>query len=694
MKNKNSKTHIYNRLDYHMPENNQIEFATYVNTIGEHRIASAPIFYGRDDDQSNYNGYRIEIKEIEKTIQRINIYIVDCYVRVDKVNNTPVLIAYLVANESFVNVTTLAIKLKRYLPDYMIPTHFVVIDAISLLPNGKIDVKKLPRPKFSNNEELIKLPSTVEEKNVAAIWKELLKLDEVDVNVSFFELGGHSLLANEFVNTIRNEKGIDLSIQDFYKFPTIHEISKLIPSLKKKQNQKTIASNLDLYPLSFSQQAIWSLDQVDTTHEFCYESRAIKLKGNIDYFLIEKTFCKLIEKHEILRTVFELIEDEPFQKILPPYIFSIPVTNYIGVKKKDQKKIILDRLKAIKEVSFEIEKTPLFRAEILKFSITDNVLVFCSHNMILDKWAQRILFKDFVDVYNELKRNPDFEIKRPTASYKDYAFLEKENLNEEALNKRLDFWKDKLNGFSNEVLIASDSISPKKQTKIRGGIPYTFSLEFSEKLRQFSEIQNVSLFITMVTAFKIMLSKYSKDCDICIGTSTINNFYQGYQEVLGVTLNTIPLRSRFKNDNSLIEVLDRVKKTCLDAYACGDTPFQKIVEKVCPERRFDPQALFRYMFSFIDFPIRNMSLLDAEIEIIKEHNELSKFDINIVVNTTQEQADFSLTHQTDRRISIDWQYNSNIFESSTMQHMLSMYLRTLNELITKPDQSLENTAVI
>ncbi len=694
MKNKISKAQADNRLDYQMPENNQIEFVTYINSIRERNHATQLIFYGRNNNQTNYNGYRIEIKEIEKSIQRVNIYVVDCYVCIDEVNNNPILIAYLIANESFVNVTTLAIKLKRYLPDYMIPTHFVIIDAISLLPNGRIDIKKLPKPKFSDIKEVVKLPSTEEERKIAAIWKELLKLDEVDVNVSFFELGGHSLLANEFINTVRNEKGIDLSIQDFYKNPTIKGISKLVPSLKKKPNQKIVAPNLELYPLSYSQEAIWSLDQLDATHQFCYESRAIKLKGNVDHYLLEKTFSKLIEKHEILRTVFELIEGEPFQKILPPYTFSIPVTNYVGLKKKDQKKIIIDRIENTKNSSFDIEKTPLFKAEMLKFSTKENVLIFCSHNMILDKWAQRILFKDFVDVYNELKRNPNFEIKKPKVSYKDYAFLEKENLNEAALNKRLDFWQDKLEGFSNELLVPVDNVRPKKQVKTREVIPHVLSLEFSEKLRQFSEMQNVSLFITMISAFKIMLSKYSNQTDICVGTSLINTFYQGYQEVLGATVNTIPLRDRLNYDHSLLEVLDHVKKTCLDAYACGDTPFEKIVGRVCPERNFNPQALFRYMFSFIDFPIKNMSLLDAEIEIIKGYCDLSTFDINVVVNTTQEQADFSLVNQTDRRISLEWQYNSDIFKATTMEYILSMYLITLNELITNPNQSLGTTSVI
>ncbi|MEW7293164.1 condensation domain-containing protein [Aquimarina sp. 2304DJ70-9] len=694
MENKTSKIQGYNRLDYQISENNQAEFVSYVNDIEDGSNVNEPIFYGRNDDQSSYRGYRIEIKEIEKAIQRVNIYVVDSYVCIDQVHNNPILIAYLIANESFVNITTLSIKLKRYLPDYMIPTHFVIIDAISLLPNGRINVKKLPKPKFSDIEEVVKLPSTLEERKIAAIWKELLKLDEIDVNVSFFELGGHSLLANEFISTVRNKKGIDLSIQDFYKSPTIKGISKLVPSLKKKQNQKIVAPNLELYPLSYAQEAIWSLDQLDATHQFCYESRAIKLKGNVDHFLLEKTFSKLIEKHEILRTVFELIDGKPFQKILPPYTFSIPVINYLGLKKKDQKKVIIDCIENTKNPSFEIEKTPLFRVEMLKFSTKENVLIFCSHNMILDKWAQRILFKDFVDVYNELKRNPDFEIKKPKVSYKDYAFLEKENLNEAALNKRLDFWQDKLYNFSNELLVPVDNARPKKQIKTRKSIPHVLSLEFSEKLRQFSEMQNVSLFITMISAFKVMLSKYSSQTDICVGTSLINTFYQGHQEVLGATVNAIPLRNSFNYDHSLLEVLDHVKKTCLDAYACGDTPFEKIVEKVCPERSFNPQALFRYMFSFIDFPIKNMSLLDAEIEIIKGYNELSTFDINVVVNTTQEQADFSLVNQTDRRISLEWQYNSDIFKPVTMQYMLSIYLRTLNELITNPNQSLENTSVI
>ncbi|GAA0710926.1 hypothetical protein GCM10009430_00040 [Aquimarina litoralis] len=648
------------------------------------------IFYGRKDKQLSYKGYRIEVEEIESAIQKANIYIIDSYVCIDEVDKMPILIAYLVANESFVKISSLAIKLKEYLPAYMIPTHFVVIDAMPLLPNGKIDIKNLPQPKVSDIKDVVELPTTEEEKEIAAIWKELLNLDQVDVNVSFFELGGHSLLANQFISNIRNTRGIELSLNDFYKSPTIKELGLLVPSLKKNTIQKIITPDQEFYPLSYSQDRLWFLNQLDNSNTSYNVSRAIKLKGEVDVYVLEKTFTKLIEKHEILRTIFVNIEGEPYQKILSPYDFIIPVTNYKGLTNKEIDKEIQKSLEKVGKVSFEIEKGPLFRVELLKFSPKESVLIFCEHHLILDGWTQGILFRDFVDIYNELKKNPDYNIKKPELSFKDYAYWEKSNLNDEVLNNRLDYWEEKLQGVSSELPILLDRPRPKKATQKGQVIEHIFTLEFSEKLRQFSESQSVSLFITMITAFKIVLSKYSNQNDICVGTAVANRHYKEFEEVLGMIVNTIALRTIFDDKQDLVSILNQVKDTCLDAYAYENTPFGKVVERLKPKRSLNLQPLFQHMFSFVNVPVKNMSLLDAEIEIIKGHNEFSKFDISVVVNTVYEQADFVTTNNIDRRISIEWDYNSDIFDHTTMQRMLSMYLNVLSELVTNPTKSLKS----
>ncbi len=656
--------------------------------LGKWDVHNNLIFFGRKDNQLSYRGYRIETGEIEQAIQLVNPYVVDSYVCISEVKGMPILIAYLVANESFVNINSLVVDLKENLPAFMIPTHFVVIDALPLLPNGKIDIKSLPEPVTINTNKVVELPSTKEEKEIAAIWQELLKLDAVDVTVSFFELGGHSLLANQFISSLRDQKGVELSLKDFYKSPTIKEISELVPSLDKKEIQNIIAPIQEFYPLSYAQDRLWFLNQLDTEDTSYHVSRAIRLTGSVDVEVLEKTFSKLIEKHEILRTVFVNHEGAPYQKILSPFAYKIPVVNCTEVKEAAKDEVIHDHLDQLESASFEIEEGPLFRVELLKFSAQENVLLFCEHHLILDGWTQGILFRDFVDIYNELKRNPAFEVKKPKVTFKDYAYWEKESFRESVLNQKLDFWEEKFTGFSNEQLLPLDFNRPDTSSKNGGTISHVFSSEFSEKLRRFSEKQQVSLFITMMTAFKVTLSKFSNQTDICVGTAVANRRYKEFQEVLGMIVNTIALRTTFSSDHTLIEVLQEVKETCLDAYSHEDTPFGKVVERINPERGLHTHPLFQYMFSFINVPIQSMSLLDAEIEIIKGHNKATQFDISVVINTIYEQIDYTVGNQQDRRISIDWDYNADIFMHSTMERILVAYLNVLESLISNPMQSL------
>ena len=211
----------------------------------------------------------------------------------------------------------------------------------------------------------------------------------------------------------------------------LKEISELVPTLNKKEAQNIKAPEQELYPLSFSQERLWFLNQLNSADTSYHVSRAMKLKGFVEVAALEETFAKLIKKHEILRTVFVNQEGKPYQKILPPFGYTIPVVDYTGIKNKENKeKVIADSLERIESRAFEIEEGPLFRIELLKFSDQESVLVFCEHHLILDGWTQGILFRDFVDIYNELKRDPDFVAEKPEVTFKDYAYWERNSLNE------------------------------------------------------------------------------------------------------------------------------------------------------------------------------------------------------------------------------------------------------------------------
>ena len=646
------------------------------------------VFRGKKNEVILFHSHTINTRSIEAAIRLINSYVIDTYVCVKKVDDTQILVGYIVANENFVNTNVLTIKLKAYFPEYMIPTHFVIMDAISLLPNGRIDVEQLQEPNLTDDVITLQYPKTKLEKEVAQVWKRLLKIDEVDVSTSFFELGGHSLLVHQFIIALRKQKKVELPIRDFYASPTIRGISKLIPHLEKALGGIVAVPDSEYYPLSYSQEVYW--DQLDTIdNHLYYASKAVKLNGRIDIEVLKQTFNKLIERHEILRTVFVAVDGHPFQKVLPSYELNIATRDHSGLQEELKEKQIHSSLEHIKNSTFEVGKVPLIKVELLKFSDEEFVIVLCQHYFIADRWNQNILLRDFIDVYNDIKKDPEVSLPQPAISFKDYAYWEKDNLKQTLLDEKLHFWEDKLDGHISELSLPFDYARPKVSKKVNETIDHVFSLEFSEKLRQFSEVQDTSLFMTMLTAFKLLLHKYSNQTDVCVGTVIANREYKEFEHVLGITANTIPLRTLLDKNQNLQEALENVKNTCKEAYIYADVPFGKIVNKLYPKERLHPQVLFRYMFNFIDIPTRNASLLDAEIEMINGNNTCSNFDINVNINTVHEQVDFYTINPIDRKIGIEWEYNSEIFTSDTMQIMLSTYIKILSTLITKPNQSLD-----
>ncbi|MEM9866039.1 MAG: amino acid adenylation domain-containing protein, partial [Bacteroidota bacterium] len=643
-------------------------------------------FYGRKDNQLSFRGYRIEPLEVEETIKSIDSTIINCHVTIKEILNTPALIAYILNDNEVINSSSLRKKLQKILPTYMVPNHLVHLKEFPLSANGKIDSKRLPIPKVSEVGKEMALASTIIEKEITQIWNNILNLTEIDIHTSFFELGGHSLLANQFIAILRKNRKQDISLREFYKSPTIHEIAKILESKEISLSfQLQKAPIQELYPLSYPQERIWFLNQLNRENKAYYVPRAIRIFGKLDVSIIEKTFTLLIEKHEILRTVFIEKDGIPYQKVLLPHKFHIPLTSLEGLSVKEQEIEIQDFILRKGNLSFDLEKGPLLRAYILKRGKKDSILIFCEHHLIHDGWTQGILLREFIETYSELIRNPNFSISKPELQFKDFSYWQKEFFNDERLDTHLSFWKEKLKGHIPVLELPQKNKRPKEISGNGELLVRTVSNELSDKIRTFSLENNATSFITMLAAFKTTLSRFSNETDICVGTTVANRRLASLNKMLGMVINTIALRTKFGRSDSLRSIFEKCGETCFEAYGYEDTPFGKVVESVAPKRSLGSMPIFQYLFSFMNTPSRNLFLPNLELEILDSHNRSAKFDINVVVVTPLEQAMQEGVTESNRAIIVEWEYNSDIYSEDTMQLMLDMYFANLEALVSTPD---------
>lgn len=645
------------------------------------------IFMGRKDHQLSYRGFRIEAEAIEKYLNNFHETINGSYVCVRELNNAPILLAYIITENSKFDFHHLSSYLSQSLPSYMVPSHYISLKALPLLSNGKISINDLPLPSIDDPLDSIKLASIAEEIVIANIWSSLLGSDKLDINTSFFELGGHSLLANQYISIIRKKQKCEITLREFYQNPTISKQASILIK-NKKQNIINLlpAPKSEFYPLSFSQERLWFLSQLDENNRAYYVPRAIKMTGELNKKLLEKTFTELIRKHEILRTVFHIINGKPFQKILSPFNLQIPIISFENIEKKLLEENIKKYIFEEGNKEFNLESGPLLRLSLMKISAKCHILVLCEHHLIHDGWTQGILLREFIETYSKLKEKPSYKITLPKIQFKDFAYWQQQNHIGESLKKQLEFWKEKLEGNISELALSLDRKRPKEISGKGKLLEKTLDANFSEKLRRFSSSNNATLFITMLTAYKIILSKFSGDTDITIGTGVANRRFADIENMLGMVINTLTLRTVFSTSDSLLDILDKVKKTCMESYEYEDTPFGKVVEHLNPVRNTSVMPLFQYMFNFMNTPSRNLALPNLELEIIDSHNSSAKFDMNIVVITPFEQAEQEGLSEVDKRIIIEWEYNSDIFFSETMERMLSMYIIVLENFVDNPSQ--------
>jgi amino acid adenylation domain-containing protein len=656
-------------------------------------------FLGRVDNQVKIRGHRIELGEIEATLIQNPAVSQTVVVAFDKpasdsdnlksktrtelsrsIKNSKSLVAYIVPVAVSPSVTELHNFLKKKLPDYMIPSWFVFLDALPLTPNGKIDRNALPPPDGERpllDQGFVEPRAEIEEL-VAQVWRDILKVEQVGVYDNFFELGGHSLLATRVVSRLRQNFDIDLPLRKLFELPSVAALAEHIAIvLQDKSRNKTPpivpVSRDRLIPLSFSQQRLWFLHQVDPAMTAYNIPAIFHIEGPFNVGALEETLNATVARHEILRTNFAVVDGSPVQRILPSMKMLVSIADLSdipnGVSEARVRQLALEEARQ----PFDLAGDPLVRARLLRVNEQDHFLILNVHHAVLDGWSMGTLFQELGNLYEVFSEGQPVPLSPLPVQFADYAVWQRETIQGDVLAAQLDYWKRQLGDHLPALNVPADYARPATQSFRGARQAMLLSEELTQALKELSRREGVTVFMTLLAAFNILLSRHSGQDDVIIGSTIAGRNRPEIEGLIGFFINALVLRIDLSGEPSFLELLKRVREVCLGAYTHQDLPFEKIVEAINPERDLSRNPLFQIMFNMADVSERMLQLRGCEVSRASFFDPQAKFDITLYAP------------EKEGRIELAIVYNTDLFSESRIAVILEQLRYLLSQIAERPE---------
>ncbi|QFS50798.1 non-ribosomal peptide synthetase [Nostoc sphaeroides] len=631
-------------------------------------------YLGRIDHQVKIRGFRIEIGEIEAAIeQHSEIREAVVIVRED-IQDDKRLVAYIVPQTTNISVLELRHFLKAKLPEYMIPSAFVVLEKFPLTPNGKIDRRALPAPdKIHQPDENYSLGLTPVQEMLAGIWAEILGIKQVGIHENFFELGGHSLLATRVISQIRKAFKVELPLRCLFESPTIAELAKEIEQTTKKEltvklpsiKQASRTSNL---PLSYPQQRLWYLYQLKPNSSGYNIFNAVRIIGLLDIPALKQSLNEIICRHEILRTNFIIQNGQSIQVIAPFLDLELPIIDLSNLLESEREQTAQKLAKQEADKPFKLDTDLLLRVTLLRLSETEYVLLFTMHHIISDGWSMEVLIREIVALYEAFFTSKLSPLSEILIQYADFAIWQHQWLQGEVLEQLISYWKQQLQNLPT-IQLPTDYPRPTTPTYQGSAQPFTLSPEFSQQIKTFSHQQGVTLFMTLQAAFATLVHYYSKQDDIVIGTDIANRNQGETEGLIGFFVNQLVLRTKFDGDPSFQELLERVRSVTLDAYAHQDLPFDKLVEAINPERNLHTTPLFQVKLIFQNTSTTILNIPGLTFQPLSTETKAATFDLLFDIRDTEQGLMGLLKYSTD------------LFAAKTIDRMLKHFETILSKIV-------------
>lgn len=628
-------------------------------------------YLGRIDDQIKIRGYRIELGEVEQVIRRHRP--VRDVVVLAKTDETGMkfLVAFLELIEEQA-VGELRTFLQTELPDFMIPAYFVVMDRFPVTATGKTDRKaldQLPYAPKSSAPELLKPRNSTEER-LLTIWQKVLG-KEIGTNSNFFESGGQSLKAVQMIFQVYRDFNIKLSIKDIFDAPTIIKLAGSLSRSGRKEYQPIprVADDKELFEASPAQSRIWLPTRqkgLDTAYNL---PDAYLLNGVVDEAAFGEALLSMAERHESLRTTFLFDENGLQQKIhrtVPGHNYHY--TDLSGLPEESVQEQTTAMIHTYLRWEFDLEKGPLWKADLVKLHGNKYLLLICFHHIICDEWSLLLFIEDFLTFYSIHAGISTSPVAPLPVQYKDYSVW-KRSLTD-TWQKEEAFWVNQFSGQLPVLQLPYDGIKTG-MAGIEQKVITTVGVELLQQLKAFSNKQECTLFITLLTLFNVFLHKISGQEDIIVGTITSGRDNPDLDRLIGYFVNTLALRNRIQPDQDLVTLLQDVKERTLEAFMHQGYEFEELIRKISSDRSYGANPLFDVLFEFqnaitIDSPLFSIS------SFAYEYRPVAKFDLNV-----------SITEESDT-LTIVWNYDSSLFSGSTILQLAHYYLETITRLLRQP----------
>ncbi|WP_391204479.1 amino acid adenylation domain-containing protein [Psychrobacillus sp. L4] len=612
-------------------------------------------FLGRIDNQVKIRGFRIELGEVEDGLLQHRAVSEAIVVSRDNKENGKYLCAYIVCEDE-VNNLELKNFIKKGLPDYMVPAYIVQLENMPLTPNGKIDRKALPEPNIENLilDEYESPRNEVEEKLVE-IWSETLGVKKIGINDNFFDLGGHSLNALTLISHIHKKLKREVQIKELFELPTIKSLSNFIENIRENEysNIEKVGER-ETYEASSAQKRMFILQQYFIGSTAYNIPVFFELTGDVNKEKIERTFKALVARHEILRTYFANIEGRIVQIIDQFYDFKLNES----ISDKEIENIINNFIRP-----FELDKASLFRVELIR-NKDKFYLLIDMHHIIIDGLSVTILMNEFKTLYE------GGTLKPLKLQYKDFSAWQNNLLKNKEVGSQEEYW---LNLFNDEIPVLNlpyDYERPLLNTQDGAIVDFLIDENISAALKKLAKETGSTIHMVLMSAFNILLSKYSGQEDIIIGIPTAGRINVDLHNILGMFVNTLALRNKPKAEMKILDFLFEVKENSLKAYENQSYQFEVLVEKLNVDRDTNRNPLFDVMFNIIDkestIELENLTLKEFHFE-----NKTSKFDLTL--NVLEEDSIYKFFIE----------YSPNLFKKETIEMMGNHFIRILYEIINK-----------
>jgi amino acid adenylation domain-containing protein len=644
---------------------------------------------GRIDDQVKLRGFRIELGEIESALQQHGSVRQSVVLAREDTPGDRRLVAYVVPlNNGEMQSQNLRGFLQEKLPEYMIPSVFVALEELPLTPNGKVNRRALPAPDYNAQlHETYLAPRNPVEELLCGIWAEVLKVYRIGVNDNFFELGGHSLLATQIVSRVLPTFNVQLPLRALFESPSVAGMAGRIEASRGSASTTATLSikrsSLDgAAPLSFGQQSFWFLDSLTPNTSLYNIFRAVRLRGELNVPALRQALDALMARHESLRTVFSSISEQPVQVVVEDQKFQLVEVDLCHLA-AGAREVELQKLqKEAARSPFDLARGPLVRATLFRLDAKEHVLLLAMHHIVADDWSMGIFSRELETFYDAFAAGRAPELPDLPIQYADFARWQHAWSQNGTLEKQLQYWKQQLAGAPPLLELPTDHPRPSGPTVYGAHHLLTLPRALRDRLVKLSERERVSLFMTLLAAFQTLLAQYSGQDDIVVGSPIAGRNRLETENLIGHFINTLVLRTSLSADPTFSELLARVRDTALGAYAHQETPFEKLVEELQPERNLSYTPLFQVMFVFQNASASDLNLSGLQISNEELHGESAPVDLTLEARETED------------GIRCVFEYKTDLFDAATIERVAERFQLLLERAVDNPAQNISDLTLL